>query len=1022
MVAGMSEWRYYREKGVYFYFIMLRYRHILLLVVIVMLSSNGLGQSPHYRLETFGTRDGLLSSKIFALAQTNDRMLWVGTELGVSVFDGYSFTNYQYTITNESIGRILCITQDSLKGIWIGGDKGIFYFTGDGIRKIELKSKQLLAVEALLTDALGNIWAGDIEALYKITTDQIQEIRKKEVSVVDIVPFASFTKRVFGLATDNKNMYAASFDGIFKIPLASNRYEQVWINPDPNNFVRSVAVISPDSIFWNRDEGHPVQMIQGKISTSYTEDFLGRAVFKYRHNMFALTTSGVGSLENGMVQPLVSFGGITNNAVSALMDAEENIWIGSWEGLQKFTKTAFRQHTPQFNNHIEIFSFLERKNGDVLFGGNRGVVFKKDQQAILPDKNIPLLFPLAEVLCMYEDAEAGLWAGSGYQRISLFKNNKLINWRDTGFLKDNNCEALYPTNDGKLFACTENGVTIIDPLAAEPMVAHYPFQKKYSRPPELFGCFQTGNSGYWFYGSQGLYILRNGELVDDSIRNMPVTSLYINKIINDKKGNTWVATQGKGLLRCNYQNEKLVLQKQYDSRNGLPSDNALSVLADRNNNVWCGDYMSLSVLINPGKEEQLITFNEKDGLLSSYYQTLKLEQQRNGTIWGLTSMGVISFHPDSIGLNKLPPILLIKSVSMKGSRENLYTVQAPTLSYRHNSIQFDFTAVCLTDPSKIRYAYRLKELDSNWTYTNNRVVTFNFLQAGTYTFEIRACNNNNVWTEQPIQYPFTIRPPFWQTGWFRIIGLLSAAAIIYYFFRRRVRIIRNKAAVKQQLAELEAKAIRAQMNPHFIFNSLNAIQECIVTEKVDAAYDYLSRFSKLLRLVLDNSDKNFIPLSSELETIRLYLSLESLRFSQSFAYSIEVADKLDKEDIYIPSLLLQPFAENAIWHGLRNKEGEKKLLLKFSEKDGKLECVIEDNGVGRARAGDIKGQKLGAAKLESKGTKLALQRIAIINQQSPGSAAIETQDLFDEQGVAAGTRVMITLSTHLSANTTGRHD
>ena len=156
------------------------------------------------------------------------------------------------------------------------------------------------------------------------------------------------------------------------------------------------------------------------------------------------------------------------------------------------------------------------------------------------------MFPLAEVLCMYEDKDGGLWAGSGYQGISRFKNDKLTNWREAGFLKDNNCEALYPAADGKLFACTENGVTVIDPDAADPIIAYYPFQKKYTRWPELFGCFQTGNSAYWFYGSQGLYKLENGQLVDDSIQDMPVKNLYINKIISDNKGNIWVATQGKG--------------------------------------------------------------------------------------------------------------------------------------------------------------------------------------------------------------------------------------------------------------------------------------------------------------------------------------------------------------------------------------------------------------------------------------------------------------------------------------------
>ncbi len=996
---------------------MLRQFHISFLIVAVILSINSFAQTTRYRLETFGTRNGMLSSKIYALTQSRDRKLWIGTELGISVYDGYSFTNYQYTSANESIGRILCITQDSSNGIWMGGDKGLFYLKENHIEKLKLQSNKIVAVEALLTDAAGNVWAGDLSALYKITVPQIQLLHKNNTAVIDLAPFAYFTQRVFCIDEDSKqNIYIGSYDGIFKIAANANSYQTVWVNPDPYQAVRSVAVSSPDSIFWNCLDRHPTQMINGKITTAFTTDFIGRIVFTSHKNVFALTTSGVGRIKNGVVQPVVWFGSSTNNAVTALVDAEENIWVGTWEGLFKYKKNAFQQYTVNQNTHKEAFSFLEKKNGDLLFGSNRGIVFKKNQEILIVDKTIPSLFPLAEVMCMFEDSSGGLWAGSGYQGISRFKNKRLTNWKNTGFLKDNNCEALYPAADGKLYACTENGVTVIDPDAEEPFRAHFAFKKKYSRPPELFGCFQTRNSGYWFYGSQGLYKQKNGELVDDSIQNMPVKSLYINKIIKDNKGNVWVATQGKGLLQCRCENDKLFLQKQYDSRNGLPSDIALSVLEDKNGNVWLGDYMSFSVLLQPGSNEHLISFNENDGLLAAYYQTLKLEEQKNGTIWGLTSMGIFSFHPDSIILNKVPPVLLINTIVVNVMDKKQSHTMAATLDYNHNSLQFHYTAISLTDPSKIRYAYRLKESDSNWTYTNSRIVDFNFLQPGNYTFELIACNNNNVWTSKPLQYSFTIREPFWQTWWFRLLFILLIAAIIFIIFRVRMKAIKTKATIKQQLAELEAKAIRAQMNPHFIFNSLNAIQETIVTEKVDAAYDYLSRFSKLLRMVLDNSEKNFISLNSELETIRLYLSLEALRFSQSFTYAIEAGDKLDKDDIFIPSLLLQPFVENAIWHGLSNKEGEKKLFLYFEEKDGNLECVIQDNGVGRKKAAAIKSNKLGAGRFESKGTKLSLQRVEILNRKRSGSANIETIDLYDEAGNAAGTRVVITIATDLKIN------
>ena len=1000
---------------------MLRYQTIAFFLTTALLCTNCFAQSPGYRLETFGTRDGMLSSKVYALAQTADRKLWIGTELGITLYDGYGFTNYQYTSANESIGRILCITEDRFKHVWIGGDKGLFYVQGNMVKKAELKSKALLAVEALLTDAAGNVWVGDLNALFKITARQTEQLNSDQAAMIGITPFASFTKRVYSIAEDTKqNIYLGTYDGVFRIAANANSYEAVWANPDPYQYVRSVAVTSPDSVFWNCLDGHPIQMIDGKVSTYYTEDFIGRTVFTNRHHVFALTTSGVGLIKDGKVKPVVSFGAVTNNAVAALIDVEDNIWVGSWEGLQKFRKTAFKQYTLPHDIRKEIFSLLEKRDGSLLMGSNRGTVFTKKQEGIIADKEIPFLFPLAEVMCMYEDDGGGLWAGSGYQGISRFKNNKLTNWSNTGFVKDNNCEALYPAADGKLFACTENGVTVIDPMAAEPMTGHFPFQKKYTRPPELFGCFKTGSSGYWFYGSRGLYKLVNNELVDDSIGGMPVKSLYIIKIVNDRSGNIWVATQGKGLLQCRYDKDKLTLEKQYDSHNGLPSDIALSVLVDKNDHVWLGDYMSISVIMNPGKDEQLISFNEKDGLLAAYYQTLKLEQQRNGTIWGLSSMGAVSFHPDSITINDLPPVLLINHITVSRREENFSAGPAAIFSHRDNSLEFNYTAVSLTDPSKIRYAYRLKELDSNWTYTNNRVVNFNFLQPGKYTFELKACNNSNVWTKQPLQYHFTIKYPFWQTWWFRLLIFVLAVGFITMIFKLRMKSFKAKANIKQQLAELEAKAIRAQMNPHFIFNSLNAIQETIVTEKIDAAYDYLSRFSKLLRMVLDNSEKNFISLSSELETISLYLSLEALRFSQSFSYTIDTKDELENDDISIPPLLLQPFVENAIWHGLINKEGEKKLSLQFDEKEGYLECIIEDNGVGRQKAAEIKKSKLGSGRFESKGTKLALQRIEVLNRERAGSASIETIDLFDEGGNATGTKVVVRLATDL--NTKKRTD
>lgn len=220
-------------------------------------------------------------------------------------------------------------------------------------------------------------------------------------------------------------------------------------------------------------------------------------------------------------------------------------------------------------------------------------------------------------------------------------------------------------------------------------------------------------------------------------------------------------------------------------------------------------------------------------------------------------------------------------------------------------------------------------------------------------------------------------------------------------------------SMNEQLSKAKLEALRSQMNPHFIFNSLNAIQECILTNNVDAAYKYLSEFSKLQRMVLNNSQKELIPLSSEIEMLQLYLSLESLRFSKSFVYHIDITGITDANEIMIPSLITQPLVENAIWHGLRNKEGDKKLEILYEERNAKIFITIDDNGIGREAAAAIKKQKIGSEQFASKGTVILQQRLQVLSQQLKVDIQLETTDKKDESGNATGTKVIISFPSNL---------
>jgi LytS/YehU family sensor histidine kinase len=256
---------------------------------------------------------------------------------------------------------------------------------------------------------------------------------------------------------------------------------------------------------------------------------------------------------------------------------------------------------------------------------------------------------------------------------------------------------------------------------------------------------------------------------------------------------------------------------------------------------------------------------------------------------------------------------------------------------------------------------------------------------------------------------FTVKPAFWQRPVFSILALLLFALLVFAFFRRRVAVVKRKGDINRQMAELEARAIRAQMNPHFIFNSLNAIQELVVMEATDAAYQYLSKFSRLLRMVLHHSEQPMITLRDEIAMNRLYLELESLRFRASFQFSIDIADSIDEDTTMIPSFLLQPFIENAIWHGLLRKEGAKELLISFTEEEGNLVCRIVDNGIGREAAAAAKAARISGELFSSKGIQLSEERLKWLTKLRGWSADISVRDLVDAEGAAAGTEVLLTL-------------
>ncbi|MGC4235681.1 MAG: histidine kinase, partial [Niabella sp.] len=384
----------------------------------------------------------------------------------------------------------------------------------------------------------------------------------------------------------------------------------------------------------------------------------------------------------------------------------------------------------------------------------------------------------------------------------------------------------------------------------------------------------------------------------------------------------------------------------------------------------------------------------------------------DGTIITAVDKGFIRFGSNEVRLpSRNFPVVIQGIKTQQGDMINMYSTQKEVrLNFDNNEITFEFAALSFYAPGLTKYEYMLSGLDKQWQQnSNNPSVRYTHLLPGSYLFKVRAIDYTGRRSDNEASIFVTIVPPWWQTWWFRLPALIVIVSGIIYIIKRNIQRIKNRAATRLQIQGLKEKALRAQMNPHFIFNSLNAIQELVITENYAESYEYLSKFSKLMRMVLQASEKNFHLLSTEIEIIRLYIELESLRFRHLFRFRIQLPEHIDAENISFPSLLLQPFVENAIWHGLLQKDGVKELEITFSEKENQLICAISDNGIGREKARLIKQKKLGAHRSESKGIQMARERLQLLKLTGECSGDIHIGDRLDTDGGVAGTLVEITI-------------
>lgn len=672
------------------------------------------------------------------------------------------------------------------------------------------------------------------------------------------------------------------------------------------------------------------------------------------------------------------------NVRALFEDHAGNVWLGTmYNSLRIFDRTSglitlpFKGFVPtkSVTGESVVNAILEDAFGNYWFGTRAGVYLKEAQSDSIKrlryGANVPVLGYYGNIFSLLIDHHGRVWFGGakGYESV-LLRYNKDANFLDSTSYPLNEIRQKSGTGVWKILEDSKHRIWI-----------------------------GTGNGVF-------LYDEPSGKITHFFYKADDVTSLSHDEtwmIFEDRSGNIWIGTMGGGL---NLWNQRTGNFTHFTQDNGIAGNIIFGILEDNHGNLWISTNNGISKFNPNTKVFRNYLTPEIRGI--GQFSNACLKAKDGFMIFGGQN-GIIRFRPDSIREDRSHAPILITSFSVLGSeiRSEIGNNEEISIPYKDNYLSMEFAALDYRDSPKLRYAYMLEGINNNWVNAGTqRFCSYSNLSPGDYIFRIKATNSCGIWNEKGISILIHIVPPIYLTSWFKwcvsVLMLILITGMVY----RRMNFIRRKELDKRRLIESELHALRLQMNPHFIFNSLNAIQNFVINSDAEKATEYLSKFARLMRIILENSKQQTIPLKDEIEFLQLYLEIESVRFEERFDYTIQIDPALSG-DFEIPSMLLQPYIENAIRHGLLHRTSKGKLTIKLALLDDTIVASIIDNGIGRKKAMEIKERQ--GYSYKAFGMKITHDRLKILNSFRKKEMGLNIIDLHDEQGEPSGTQIEITV-------------
>ena len=674
-----------------------------------------------------------------------------------------------------------------------------------------------------------------------------------------------------------------------------------------------------------------------------------------------------------------------------------------------------------------IRDIMEDRAGFIWLGSDGGGLYRYDRcelKAFMANVENPHAISSNDVISIYQDRKGIIWVGTNAGGLNRFDP---LTGDFTGYYNvppwqfsiysHNIVWAISEDHQGRLWLGTNFGLNLFHPDSAS--FQSWLVNGDRDRRENAINFILVDHkqpSWLWLGTNAGLI---GFDMDSSKFHNFtpPFWSAPVEDILQEPNGGLWLATRGRGMVYFDpktdfweyFLYEVPARPEDEEAFNTVfqlaPGDNDLLWLATRNQ-IKAFDRKQKTYLHYP------YINNDSTSPIGAEYFSVLIDQ--HGMLWAgsyhglsMSQESVMEMHNNSL------PHVVISSLSARDRKLDgeIPFIHVDTLILDHKDRDFSLTFASINaDPVReLEYAYQLVGKDVEPIITQAlSPVAYRTFWGGEYVFEVQARYKGDEWGPKR-KLVIDLEVPYWQKWWFSALILLSLASVsfaIYSFYlRQKKEKERLEAHYRNQLMEIEMSALRSQMNPHFLFNSLNSIKHFIIKNNPREASRYLTKFSQLMRQILNNSRSASVSLADELKALKLYVELEGLRFDNKFQYISELEEGLDATGIYIPPLILQPYVENAIWHGLMHKDGQGEIQIKVKKKEAQLQIVIKDNGVGREKAALLKSKS--ATRRKSHGMQITSDRLALVEAVNQVKTSVNIIDLVSDSGEALGTRVDI---------------